>query len=429
MKVFTQRIICLWLLLLINSLLFAQGSELIPFRKGGMWGFSTIEKKIVIIPQYHEVMPFQDGLAIVENASGRGLIDKTGNLVVPIGTYHNILPPAEKMYSVVKNDKWGFLNQNGKQVVDCEYDNVSDYSESLARIEKDGKVGFIDDTGKLINPLNYEQASPFHEGFAAVRKNKKWGFIDKLGQNLTQMAYDTVVESFREGIAIVKKLGRQIVINKQGKEVLLNACSGLPHEGIFKCSKNGKYGFIRADNTPIGGFVYDETTHFINGFAAVKKQQFWGFIDKSGKEVVPCKYQEVEFFVDGFAKVKSNGLWGVVERYGNEVVSCKYENVGIPHEKMVAIEKGGKWGFIDLNGNETVPAKYLSCSPFHGSVAAVSIENNKIYLIDKIGKNVNSHEYEWVSYESNNIHLVYVKKNGKYGYVSDEGVEFWDDSN
>jgi hypothetical protein len=51
----------------------------------------------------------------------------------------------------------------------------------LAGIRKDEKWGFIDKTGKEVIPCIYDCAHPFSEGLASVGKDGGWKYIDKRG--------------------------------------------------------------------------------------------------------------------------------------------------------------------------------------------------------------------------------------------------------
>jgi len=49
---------------------------------------------------------------------------------------------------------YGFIDKNGKVVIEPQFDNVEDFSEGLEQVKKDGKEGYIDKIGKVvIEPL------------------------------------------------------------------------------------------------------------------------------------------------------------------------------------------------------------------------------------------------------------------------------------
>ena len=57
------------------------------------------------------------------------------------------------------------------------------FSEGLAAIKKNNKWGFIDKNGKLVIPLKYDDVDYFRpNGLCAVTIKGKSGFIDKFGK-------------------------------------------------------------------------------------------------------------------------------------------------------------------------------------------------------------------------------------------------------
>lgn len=52
------------------------------------------------------------------------------------------------------------------------------FHEGLSPVIKDGKWGFVDEMGEIIIPFEYDEAEPFSDGLAAVRKGNYFGYID-----------------------------------------------------------------------------------------------------------------------------------------------------------------------------------------------------------------------------------------------------------
>ena len=50
-----------------------------------------------------------------------------------------------------------------------------------------------------------------------MKQHGKWGFVDKTGQVVIPLQYD-FADSFNEGLAVVKKDGEWLTINKQGQQ-------------------------------------------------------------------------------------------------------------------------------------------------------------------------------------------------------------------
>lgn len=90
--------------------------------------------------------------------TGCGIADMTGKEIVPVGYYNDIDPFREGLSHV-----WfGHAGYDGEEHTD-EYDN------SLH--------GFIDQTGKEVVPCIFEDARSFTEGLAAVCIDGAWGYI------------------------------------------------------------------------------------------------------------------------------------------------------------------------------------------------------------------------------------------------------------
>ena len=64
---------------------------------------------------------------------------------------------------------------------------------------------------------------------------------------------------------------------------------------------------------------------FQNGFSVVYNSDVsCGIIDKTGKPVTKMIYSDIRPFVNGYAAVKRDNLWGFVNTDGVEVIPCKY---------------------------------------------------------------------------------------------------------
>ena len=61
------------------------------------------------------------------------------------------------------------------------YDYVHEYSEGLAEVRLNDKWGFIDKSGTEIIPCKYDWAEGFSEGRAKVKLNGKQGYVNKSG--------------------------------------------------------------------------------------------------------------------------------------------------------------------------------------------------------------------------------------------------------
>lgn len=92
------------------------------------------------------------------------------------------------------------------------------FIEGLKAVIRDDKYGFIDSTGREVIPCIYDDANRFSEGLVAVKLDGKWGFIDEAGNTVISFKYDSALV-FENGKARVRLAGREFYIDKHGNEV------------------------------------------------------------------------------------------------------------------------------------------------------------------------------------------------------------------
>ena len=81
-------------------------AALIPYRKGGKWGFCDRDRKTTIPASYDDARPFSEGFARIHLNEIWGFIDAKGNMVVP-AIYDSVLPFGEGLAPVKHNGKYG----------------------------------------------------------------------------------------------------------------------------------------------------------------------------------------------------------------------------------------------------------------------------------------------------------------------------------
>ena len=67
--------------------------------------------------------------------------------------------------------KYGFIDKNGKVVIEPQFDYAGAFSEGLGKVKKDGKWGFIDKSGKVVIEPQFDSIFNFSEGLAEVEKD------------------------------------------------------------------------------------------------------------------------------------------------------------------------------------------------------------------------------------------------------------------
>lgn len=280
----------------------------------------------VIIPFIYDAFAdnFSDGLALVKKNGKCGFIDKDGNVVIPF-IYDGATSFSNGLASVTKNQRKPgcmYINKKGKVVLSlkdywCYTGTFSD--EGLALINKDGKWGLMDESGKIITDCMYDEVEGFAEGYYQVIKDGKAGFVDKKGKEIIPCNFYATF-AFKDGFAKVCvdwDAGKWSLIDTDGNIIIPEVKDiGDYFEGVAVAKRNDRFGYVDKSGNEVIPFVFESASHFSEGFARVKIKGMCGYIDKNGDEAIPFIYEDAYDFSESLARVKKNGMWGYVDKEG-----------------------------------------------------------------------------------------------------------------
>ena len=103
-----------------------------------------------------------------------------------------------------KDEKYGFADKNGREIIKPKYSNINSFSEGLAAVELDYKWGCVDETGKEVIKPKYDYIGWFSEGLAIVKKDDKYGIINKFEKEVLEIEYDGIREFENNTILLSK---------------------------------------------------------------------------------------------------------------------------------------------------------------------------------------------------------------------------------
>lgn len=128
------------------------------------------------------------------------------------------------IFPVLIDGKYGFINREGKLVIEPQFEWAWKSSEGLAPVrfseDRKGKYGYIDTTGKLIIDTIYDWAGGFREGKGLIKFEDKCGFIDKMGNYIIKPKSAESMGNFKDGYAQIKIKSKWGFINKKGDIVI-----------------------------------------------------------------------------------------------------------------------------------------------------------------------------------------------------------------
>lgn len=175
-------------------------------QKEGLWGYINRQGNIVIPFRYEEAFDFHEGLAGVMKEGKMGYIDRTGSTVIAF-RYKTALTFNQGTAFVEDTDgEMLSIDTKGNELFAGNF--LSGFFENLALVQNDdNKKGFINRKGIQVIPCQYDDAMIFREGLAAVEINKKWGFINQQGTVVIPCQFDGAF-FFNEGLGLVFNINK-----------------------------------------------------------------------------------------------------------------------------------------------------------------------------------------------------------------------------
>jgi WG repeat protein/DnaJ-like protein len=145
---------------------------------------------------------------------------------------------------------WGYVNKDGKLVIEPRFDDAYPFQEGLALVSDHGRYGYIDATGNYAVYPEFSCGRGYSEGMAAVILSVHWGFVDREGRFAVTPLY-LECGDFSEGLAPVNWRGRWGFIDREGRFVIRPR--------------------------------FDGARSFREGRAEVRYGEKWGEVDRSGQ--------------------------------------------------------------------------------------------------------------------------------------------------
>ncbi len=310
-----------------NQVVYNLNQYLIVIKAGKKGIYDLTSKKEIIAPRFEEIDPFfKYALQTKEREKQGILMLETLTYFTPSDfEYINYFEKNNQLL-IKKGGKLGVNSLNGTTIIEAQFDEIiyNDY-EKCYSVYKNKKAGFIDENGKTIIPLIYDRLDcpppkpfdymtltipTFSFNASFVRFNNKSLVIDKSGKiiasednfKLTNLNLDCfpMLQKIRFG----KSYGiHAFYSNKEGKEIYEVLINGNSYDNF-----GGDINNISLTKT----LYFD----FYNGLIAARKNGKFGYLDLNGNEVIPFNFDRASNFNNGLATVKINGQYFKINEKG-----------------------------------------------------------------------------------------------------------------
>lgn len=146
--------------------------ERIAFREGDRYGYLDMLNNVIIEPQFTHVEPFHEGRAVAATDCGVGLINKQGEWIIA-PEHEDICWSADYNIATVLNDHgWSLYDSLGRRISRY-YDYLGECSDHRIAARTDDRWGYIDTHGCEVIALQYDDAFEYKNGRARVVLNER----------------------------------------------------------------------------------------------------------------------------------------------------------------------------------------------------------------------------------------------------------------
>lgn len=423
----------------------------VPFRKGNLWGFSDKSGKLKIEPKYDSVSIDYDNYRWIVFKDGKtGVVDSLGNEKLRVdydSIYRNSLHSTDNDFYLLKGDKKGYSDIDGKIIFDCEYNNIIACDAMLFGktynffIQKDkGDLWELQDYGHQVLISQIQEFKNLYKGNYKIKINNKWGFYNvTLKKWILNPEFEIIERLYKEDYTLKKENVDFKFYGKNGNTFFLIAENfntkefNSNYDDLFEVKKasneiyespfglTGRKGY---EKQLITGENFEEGKKFIldrNVISLIKKKNKFGLIyniweSSFPKELEPVydeiyllnnKINETDYFSKNIVLIKNKKRWIIFDLEKFEPISSQtFEEIEIPenlNQIFFILKSKGLIGIFDYDdrkkANILIQPQY---NKFNIVRSARSIDENY-----------------------NSFKVYYFIKNGKICPVGENGIEFY----
>ena len=127
---------------------------------------------------------------------------------------------------VEKNGKYGLINLSGKELLPCEYEQITSIEgiKNAFKYLKEEKYGVVDGEGKVVLKPEYTDIKNLgkdsKDGFIVKSNEGKYGIVNYSGELVLNLEYEDVLKVYGNDLYVVTKMGKQVVVKNDGTEIL-----------------------------------------------------------------------------------------------------------------------------------------------------------------------------------------------------------------
>lgn len=299
-------------------------------KKKGKWGVINQKQQVVIPFEYDSLGHYTHHRFLITKNGKKGLITEKNDLITPL--YDDLKRDFQGFAFAKVADKWQIINETtgkaitepfydaiegldvGLKAIESQYDDTFIYTLSdeiyyqIFKVKKNNLYGWVNDQGKELTPIKYDKISRSYGGLSIVKVGNNYGVINIEGKEILPPIYDQIERINDYKIEAGYKYGS---INYATREIVFDTPKRVPQKFLAARKKN-KWQLIDNKGKAITPLKYDvisdKTMDFYEGTQYLIPFWLggrWGFVRPDGSEIPP-RYDRIIGQDDYFIEVTTN---------------------------------------------------------------------------------------------------------------------------
>lgn len=304
--------------------------------EGTKYGLKRILNDSIIIPaNYDDIPRWSHGRYVVTLDGKNGIVDTLNNTIVPLK--YELVALLEDRIFLQLDGKIAMADEKANILTKFEYDDILGYSDGVVQAVKNNKIGYLNNKGKEIIPFKFDKGENCKGDFIIVY-SKKW---ESLGYSLVTRDINgniinaTDIGTNGEVPAIFNQKGEMIYKGQIDEKIYVSPTKEIAYGDLYISGKRERrYTIVKSNGDVLEPLYYRDLKTQEHWFLIVtSNNEGWryGVLGFNGEILLKPNFSKIssyEFDNNKLAKVTfPNGYFF----YINENVECvKFDNHECP---------------------------------------------------------------------------------------------------
>lgn len=334
---------------------------------------------------------------------------------------HNIWY-EKNILKVQKDGKYGVINFDGKELLKCEYDEITTLKgvSNTLLITKDQKVGLANSLGEIIINPEYKEIQPLAKkaeaGYIVINEDGKCGVVTPSKKLVLEPKYDEIKNISNNEIYVVKE-GNWKVINKEEETLFDEGFDDIVEingENIT-ILKDKKYGVVDLSGNTKIATEYEYLKYAFGDYYIAKKEKY-GLINLQNETKIDFKYEGMSYREEAdFIEAENENYETVIYNHELEEKLTGIITEVNTEDGYIRMRQGNEYRYYNFKFEEKTNTEILK-----GKTLYLSKNNGKYGYVDKNGNVVVDYIYDDAK-EQNSFGYSAIKKDGVWGSIDRKG--------